>query len=255
MRKNSLLIVAFACMGFLFIPPQGVQAQSTSAYEYSGQYVVRRGDSLSSIARVTGVPLSVIVRLNPRLNSRAIRVGDIIILPIASQTRRARIVIEPVRGGPGTDIRVRATGFRPYSPVRILAGRSVYNLKPYDRARTDDRGRVRATVEVPHWVRPGGTYVVAVESVNRRTRAISEPFRVTRRIEDDRGERVEVTGVLRDGPECPALRSDDGEVYSLVGDLGDFDTGDHVTITGRTVEVSICQRGITVEVRRIAEAE
>jgi len=256
MRTIPLALVALTYVSFVFMPVQDVQAQSPSyAERSSGQYVVRRGDSLDSISRQTGVPIRVILDSNPRLNPNAIRVGDIIFLPAASEGRRARITIDPPRGGPGTEIRVRAAGFRPYGSVRVLAGRSAYNLKPYGRARADDRGRVRTRVEVPEWVRPGRTYFVAVESVNRRIRAVSEPFRVTRRIEDDRDERIDVTGTLRDGPECPILRSDDGDVYSLVGDLQDFDAGDHVRIVGRTVEVSICQRGTTIEVRRIADAE
>jgi len=256
MQMKSLLI-CLAFMSLSFMPVEGAWAQSTAAYErrYSGEYVVRRGDSLSSISRATGVPVRVILDLNPRLNPHAIRVGDLIILPVASEARRAWITIEPARGGPGTEIRVRAAGFRPNGLVRVLAGRSPYTLRPYGQERADDRGRVRTRVEVPEWLRPGTTYFVAVESANRKTRALSDPFRVTRRIDDDGGERIDVTGVLRDGPECPILRADEGGFYSLVGDLQDFDTGDHVRIVGRTVEVSICQRGITVQVRRIEEAD
>ncbi len=254
MRMKSLLIICLACLG-LSLSLDGTRAQATVAYEsrYSGEYVVRRGDTLSSISRATGVPLRVILDLNPRLNPHAIRIGDVIIL-VAGDERRARIEIEPARGAPGTEIRVRATGFRPFALVRVLVGRSPYTLRFYRQDRANDRGRVRTRVEVPEWLRPGTTYFVAVESANRRTRALSEPFRVTRRIEDGEGERVEMTGVLRDGPECPILRGDDGRVYSLLGDLQDFDTGDYVTIVGRTVEFSICQRGITVQVRRIEEA-
>ncbi len=255
MRKIQLFIAALGCVISLLAPASGVQAQSAAAYEdrYAGEYVVRRGDTLSSIARATGVPVRVILDLNPRLNPHAVRAGDVIILS-ATETRRARIVIDPVRGDPGTDIRVRATGFRPFGLVRVLAGRSAYALRPYGQARADDRGRVRTRVEVPDWTRPGTTFFVAVESANRRTRAISEAFRVTRR-SDDEGERIEVTGVLRNGPECPIIRAEDGEVYSLTGDLGDFGAGDQVRIVGRTVEVSICTRGTTIQVRRIAEAE
>lgn len=253
MRTNQIPIIALACMAFFAAPTQDVSAQSlTYESRRSGEYVVRRGDTLSSISRATGVPVRVILDLNPRLNPHAIRAGDIIIL--IADTRRARITIEPMRGEPGTDIRVRATGFRPFGLVRVFAGRSPYSLRPYGQERADDRGRVRTRVEVPEWLRPGTTYFVAIESANRKTRAVSEPFRVTRRIEDD-GERIEVTGVLRDGPECPILRTDDREVYSLVGDLQDFDTGDYVRIVGRTVEVSICQRGTTIQVRRIEAAD
>ena len=78
---------------------------------------------------------------------------------------------------------------------------------------------------------------------------------MTRPIGEDESERVDATGVLRDGAECPILRTDEGDVYSLVGDLQDFGSGDRVRIVGLTVEVSICSRGTTVEVRRIVEVE
>lgn len=201
------------------------------------------------------MPSRVILDLNPDLDPNFLRVGDIIILPAAAQARRTRITIEPMHGAAGAEIRIRAAGFRPNSVVLVLAGRTSYSLKFYSRARVNELGRVRTRVQVPEWARLGQAYFFAIESANRRTRAVSEPFRVTRPIEEDQSERIDATGVLRDGPECPILRTDDGDVYSLVGDLQDFGSGDRVRIIGRTVEVPICSRGTTVEVRQIVEVE
>jgi hypothetical protein len=65
---------------------------------------------------------------------------------------------------------------------------------------------------------------------------------------------VEVTGVLTDeGVECPALRTGDGTLYTLAGDLEEFKVGDRVRVTGRIAEVSICQQGTTLEVVAIEE--
>ncbi len=219
MRTMSPLLFALAYMSSAFMAPQVARALPPASYE---------GRSSA---------------------------GGILIVPAAMDARRARIAIDPTRGGPGTEIRVRAAGFRPYGSVRVLVGRDPHSLRTFGRARADESGRVRTRVEVPEWARPGAAYFVALESSNGRIRAISEPFRVTRRRDDDRDERIDVTGVLRDGPECPILRTDDGDVYSLVGDLQDFGTGDHVRIVGRLVEVSICMRGTTVQVRRIGEAD
>jgi uncharacterized Ntn-hydrolase superfamily protein len=66
---------------------------------------------------------------------------------------------------------------------------------------------------------------------------------------------VEVAGVLTDeGIECRALRGDDGRLYTLTGDLGDFATGDRVKVTGTKVEMSICMQGTTLAVKRIEKA-
>lgn len=63
-------------------------------------------------------------------------------------------------------------------------------------------------------------------------------------------------GELTDeGVECPAFRGDDGEIYTLVGDLGDAETGDRVRIVGTPVEVSSCQQGTTIEIIEIGLLE
>ena len=64
---------------------------------------------------------------------------------------------------------------------------------------------------------------------------------------------IEVKGRLTDeGVECQALRADDGTLYTLSGDLRGFKTGDRVRVAGTIAEVSICQQGITIEIRKIA---
>ena len=66
---------------------------------------------------------------------------------------------------------------------------------------------------------------------------------------------MEVTGVLTDeGVECPALRGRDGQLYTLAGDTGGFDTGDAVTVRGTLAEMSICQQGTTINVQSIERA-
>lgn len=63
-------------------------------------------------------------------------------------------------------------------------------------------------------------------------------------------------GELTDeGVECPAFRSDDGELYTLAGDLGGFQSGDRVRIVGTPVEVSTCMQGTTVNVVEISAVE
>ena len=66
------------------------------------------------------------------------------------------------------------------------------------------------------------------------------------------GDAICVLGRITDeGVECPTLRSRDGTLYSLAGDLGAFDVGDRVCVCGPTGGASICMQGTTVAVHRM----
>ena len=68
---------------------------------------------------------------------------------------------------------------------------------------------------------------------------------------------VTVTGVLTDeGVECPALRGDDGQLYTLNrGSTAGFNIGDRVRVVGKVAEVTFCGQGTTLEVQNIKLAK
>lgn len=64
--------------------------------------------------------------------------------------------------------------------------------------------------------------------------------------------RITVSGRLTDeGAECQALRGDDGQLYTLLGDLKGVTMGARVCVSGERLEVSACQQGITIRVAAI----
>lgn len=67
---------------------------------------------------------------------------------------------------------------------------------------------------------------------------------------------VAIAGVLTDeGQKCPALRDDAGKLYSILGDLEQFDDGDRVLIVGTTqADDSICGQGETLQLWRVSQA-
>ena len=67
-------------------------------------------------------------------------------------------------------------------------------------------------------------------------------------------ELVRLEGRIAEGPECPVLRTADGQIYSLVGGM-EFPAGAYVEVTGRTVAMSFCMRGTTVEVTSMHRIE
>ncbi len=54
--------------------------------------------------------------------------------------------------------------------------------------------------------------------------------------------------VTNEGVECPAIRGDDGKLYTLTGFSEQLYVGDVIEVVGRPVEVSICMQGTTLSV-------
>ena len=56
-------------------------------------------------------------------------------------------------------------------------------------------------------------------------------------------------GELTDeGVECQAFRSEEGELFTLIGDLAGYKNGDKVVVCGTIAEISFCQQGTTLVV-------
>ena len=253
---KSALAAAMAVLS-LSIAPQMVQAQSRPSIAVgepmgATRYVVRPGDTVYSIARFAGVPVDVLIRLNPNLDIRFLRAGSIIFVPGGPAAARPTISISPNRGPAGSLVDIRGTGFRPQEPLRLLAGRGPYDLAVIELLKANRNGNVNHSANLPRFARPGTSVYFALQSVNQRARVVSGPFRVT----DWRPQPgFRMTGTLTGtGGECPVMRGDDGQVYSLAGKVGDFRRGERIFVEGRRVEVSICMRGTTIEVRRIGTA-
>ena len=98
----------------------------------------------------------------------------------------------------------------------------------------------------------GDKLVFVVETADGRLRMASEAFRIV-----PATGAIAVTGTLsEEGAECPALRGDDGKLYSLTpGAIGEFKPGDHVKVEGTIAAVSTCMQGTTIVFSSIVKAK
>jgi hypothetical protein len=161
-----------------------------------------------------------------------------------------QISISPHSGPTGTPVTVHASGFEAGARVGIGIGLPESEYDVISHATADASGEVVTTVELPDWTEPGRDYLFVARAPDGRD-VISSRFMVTDG--DAAGERVAVTGELTsEGVECPALRADDGALYTLAGDTGGFEVGDRVRVQGRVAEMSTCMQGTTLEVVEIS---
>jgi hypothetical protein len=54
-----------------------------------------------------------------------------------------------------------------------------------------------------------------------------------------------------EGVECQAFRTDDGRLYTLIGNLGGLADDNQLCVCGEPVEISSCMQGMTIAVLRI----
>lgn len=162
------------------------------------------------------------------------------------------ISISPRSGSHGTEVTLRASGFEPDARVGVGIGPPQSEYDIIDHVTADHRGEVVTTLTVPNWTEVGRDYLFVAKAPDGND-VISPEFRVT----DAHSDGVtRVIGELTDeGVECPALRADDGTLYTLAGDTGPFENGDRVQVEGRVSQMSICMQGTTLEVERISRVQ
>lgn len=222
MPRLKLLLAAPAAALLFAAAPAAAQSPCGDSY------TVRPGDTLYSIAQRCRAPIREIMAANPFIRSPArIEVGWRLALPGAAPPRYR----EDGRGR--EDRRWRhEERWRDEDPPRH--GHERWR----DREGWRDGGWRRGPDG--RWYRPP-PYSPGPPPYPDPDRANRGPERIT--------------GVItREGVECPALRTDRGDLYTLAGDIEPFAPGDRVTVTGPVAEVSFCQQGTTIEVRSIRAA-
>lgn len=263
MRRFRTSLLALALSASVIAPTiliEPASAQGRMVEREVSRYQVRSGDTLSSIARAAGISLRELQALNPDVDARFLRVGQTIYLPAAAgPVSRVSVELDTYRGRIDDQVVIYGSGFRPGERVRVLVGEGPYRLNGDVTLRANRRGDVEASVDLPRWARPGSAVYFGLESRDSNARAvISRPYEVAGRRpapQPDRG-RIEMSGTLtRQGAECPVMRGDDGRTYSLAGELRGFRPGDRIFVEGRIAEMSICQQGTTIDVRRVSQAD
>lgn len=227
-------------------------ASAESFLDQARDAVRDAGRDIENAAKAAGRSIQDFLVDNPDLNRDIVDFGKRVGVPGFEETRPdrgARVVLMPFKAVPGDPVTVTAVGLPGGADVSIAAGMSAATAVPVGKAKTSERGVLDVDVKVPAIAKAGESLVFVVETADGRVRLVSDPFRVL-----DPADLVTVVGTLsKEGAECPALRGDDGKLYTLTpNDLGAFGPGDRVKVRGTVAPMSICQQGTTITVTSIA---
>jgi len=155
--------------------------------------------------------------------------------------------ISPRSGPPGTVVTLHSTNMPVITPVRIGVGALRFGFEEVAQVMTSNRGVLSLTIEVPEWAQRDLIHRFIVFDFYFNPIALSDIFHVT----DADGLVLRRGQLTAEGVECPALRGDDGLLYTLTGDLADAKTSDEMIVEGRLTETSVCMQGTTIQVVRI----
>jgi hypothetical protein len=171
----------------------------------------------------------------------------------------AAVEVLPRRVAVGDSVTVYARGLPLRTNVEIAAGNPEGRMVVVDRETTDHYGTLRARVALPRDLPTDAPLSIVVATRDRAHGARSGTLEVRpagTRTTARAGERVEITGTLTtEGSVCPAVRTGDGTLYTLSGDIGRLLPGDRVRVVGLVAGTSQCNQGITISAARIEVAE
>jgi LysM repeat protein len=216
-------------------------------------YTVRQGDTLTAIASRCGTTVEALLGANPGISHPgSISIGDKLSVPGGETT--SKIAEDWARERDARAAPVLATG-----RYTVEAGDSMASIAtalgvPLVELVAANEG-VNPFMLQPgqELVLPGGDEGEHAEEAGEENAAAAEDGADTETTGAEPGPesqplKVVLEGRVQKGVECPVLRTDDGETYSLVSQDYGFTPGDYVTIEGEAVEMSLCMHGRTIRV-------
>ena len=245
-----LLLRPLAAAAILVAFAVAAPASAQTLLDKARDAVRDAGETIEDAARDAGRDASDFLADNPDLNRDIIDLGQRMGLPGFEDAKTyigANVSVAPAEAGPGAGVMVTAVGLPGDAKVKLGFGPPRQDFTVIATPVASDRGTIEAAVTVPDWARPGVAMVFTVETDDGRVRLVSETFTVVAPGPAP-GTAVNVTGTLSsEGTECPALRGDDGTLYTLADPAaGGFKPGDRVHVTGEVASMSMCLQGITI---------
>jgi LysM repeat protein len=211
---------ATACVSLfaLLATPGAADAQSPCGPTET----VQAGDTLFSIAQRCDTTVAALQEANPQVDPHDMAIG--MTLQIAAAPGELRPVEPQPEAPPAGEHYTVQPGDTPASIAAAL-GITVQALLAANPEIDPDALMVGQTI-----ILPGAPGMPDAPPDDRRT----------------------VIGVMTDeGVECQAMRGQDGQLYTLIGDLEGYGSGDPVEVRGSEPEVDFCQQGVTIEVEDI----
>ena len=204
--------------------------------------------SVEDAARDAGRNASDFLADNPDLGGEIIGLGQRLGLPgfeDAKPFAGANLGVTPMTAPPGAPVELRAVGLPADVKVVIAFGNLRGSPEAIATGTANERGVLKQTVKVPAGTNPGSSGVFIVETADGRLRLASEAFKIDEPGPPP-GTKIDVTGTLsNEGVECPALRGDDGALYTLTDPIaGGFRPGDRIHVTAKVAGMSTCIQGI-----------
>jgi len=252
MQPARLALVAAALAGAAFLSAPAV---ADSFLDRAREAVQDAGKQIGTAAQQAGRSVRDFLTDNPDLNRDVVDFGQQVGMPGFDGAKPALgpVVLVSVPQGPsGATITLQVRGFPGAAPVDVFAEPAGGTATVIAHATTTDRGEAFLDVTIPKAPESGENLTFVVSTADGRVSVRSELFSVVAA-----GAAVSVTGTLtKEGVECPAMRGDDGKLYTLTPPaLGKFGPGDRVHVEGSVAEMTICQQGTTVVVTRLEPAK
>ncbi|MBN8994092.1 MAG: hypothetical protein J0H94_02625 [Rhizobiales bacterium] len=250
--KPAFLAAALALAGLALLP--AAPASADSFLDQARQAVQQAGKQIGNAAQQAGRSVRDFLTDNPDLNRDVVDFGEQVGMPGFDGAKPALgpVVLVSVPQGPsGATITLQVRGFPGDAPVDVLAEPAGGTATAIAHGTTSNRGDAFIDVTIPKAPDDGQNLTFVVATGDGRVSVRSELFNVVAA-----GAAVSVTGTLtKEGVECPAMRGDDGRLYTLIPPaLGKLGPGDRVHVEGSVAEMTMCQQGTTVVVTKIEPA-
>jgi LysM repeat protein len=144
-------------------------------------YIVKPGDSINYLADRYNTTANAILNANPFLREERLRVGMILDLP-TRDVNQPVVVISPVSGLPGTQVRVVAGGLPANTTVQLGVGRPGEGYYQQGTVDTDEDGRIDTRLNIPQFANLDEIWRVVIDRTNTTgVDATSNEFYVVQR--------------------------------------------------------------------------